>query len=129
MDSIEFRPAKGIIFGPYRRLLIALPVRMKSTTMIVPFLIDTACPYCFMSRNALVKFGIDDFKYVVMDAAINGTCVSVYESSGHFEDVCILGAGYLRDSASKLTCVYFRRRFSLEKNVAEENKRDVLVHT
>jgi hypothetical protein len=117
MDPVEFSCAQGTMFGPNHRLLIALPVTIKSKTMVVPFLIDTTFPCCYMSKNALAKFGCDyEDDHDEIDATINGTNVSVHESSGFFEDVCMLGVDYLRASASKLTCVYSCNSFLLEKN-------------
>jgi hypothetical protein len=112
--------ASGGVFGRHNRLGIALPVTARNKTMYVPFLLDTTCPYTFLSRDVFTKFGLeittDDF-----NGEVNGVrlYISVSPPSSHFKDFCILGSDYLARSCSKLTCSYYSRQFLLELNVKE----------
>jgi hypothetical protein len=112
--------AKGMMLGSYHRLLVARPVTVLSKTMMVPFLIDTASPYTYLSRDAIDRYGAKlppgDFM-----ADINGVGIATAVSppNSHFSDFCLLGADYLFLSSSKLTCLYGSDVILLEQDKGE----------
>jgi hypothetical protein len=128
--------AKGVMFGKYQRLLIALPVTLlwskPCKTMMIPFLIDTASPYTYLSRDAIDMYGIKLPPGNFM-ANINGVRMptDVSPPNSHFSDICVLGSNYLFRSSSKLTCFYESWVFLMErkKGVIESAESALLRET
>ena len=123
-EELEGSLLNGILWGSNSRPLINLVV--SSTKYNKPvniiFIVDTACPYLYLCKDALHALGYTDniptqFPIQFRGAVFQGNMsplVMPDGSDGHFKDVNILGASFLRHARAELVLNYFTLTFSLK---------------
>ncbi len=88
-DSVK---ATGIIYGPFARPMICLPVvplGKKADTLSIHFLVDTGSPATYLSKEALkALYRVEDFALIqstnMSNMNIWGTKVPVGTSVAHW---------------------------------------------
>lgn len=82
---------------------------------------DTAAPEVFLCDRTLKALGIDDADHAFI--IVHGEPTPVFRSSGHVEEVNIVGASYFLENKLKMEVNYNTRKFMVhrtEKLTAEE---------
>jgi len=70
---------------------------------------DTAAPEVFLCDRTLKALGIDDADHAFI--IVHGEPTPVFRSSGHFEEVNIVGASYFLENKLKMEVNYNTRKF------------------
>jgi hypothetical protein len=93
-------PAKGVLFGSYKRPMISLTVKKKNSLQAVNvvFLVDTGAPCTDLSPSAVSAIiGNSDVVPKSLGLVINGVLqpVRLSPQDGNHADLCVLGADYM----------------------------------
>ena len=108
-------PVEGIVYGENLRAMINLVVQRKECKVNVIFLIDTGSPHTHLTTKAFHSLGISDNILNSANLMVHGFAQAVYISTGHFEDVNVLGAAYMRARGLKLVVDYESLLCTLKK--------------
>ncbi|OLP79948.1 hypothetical protein AK812_SmicGene39700 [Symbiodinium microadriaticum] len=86
--------AQGLRLLVLLRLTVEKASEYKSVkkTFFVPFLLDTGSPQTFLCKDDYDKLGIGDARNTYIEGKFANPCIS----SGHFEDINLLGTDVLR---------------------------------
>ncbi|CAE7681576.1 unnamed protein product, partial [Symbiodinium microadriaticum] len=86
--------AQGLRLLVLLRLTVEKASEYKSVkkTFFVPFLLDTGSPQTFLCKDDYDKLGIGDARNTYIEGYFANPCIS----SGHFEDINLLGTDVLR---------------------------------
>ncbi|TPX34993.1 hypothetical protein SmJEL517_g02494 [Synchytrium microbalum] len=99
-------PVEGIVYGENLRAMINLVVQRKECKINVIFLIDTESPHTHLTAKAFNALGITENTPSSANVMVHGFAQTVYVSTGHFEDVNVLGVAYMRAKGLKLAVDY-----------------------
>ncbi|RHZ77583.1 hypothetical protein Glove_174g132 [Diversispora epigaea] len=101
----EVKYVRGIIFGPYFRIFISLPVQIKQEVKNVHFLIDTGSPTTFICEEVYESFKVTMLDSSVYRVHINNIPIlaQLPPINSHFTDVNLLGTEFLKIFDAKLT--------------------------
>ena len=123
-EVTDEEPLEGILWGSNSRPLINLVVSSTKYNKAVNiiFLVDTACPYLYLCKDALHALGYTDniptqFPIQFRGAVYQGNMSPLLMSDGsdgHCKDVNILGASFLRHGRAELVFNYFTFTFSMK---------------
>lgn len=114
----------GILWGPHMRPMVNLIIsstKFKKPVNII-FLVDTGCPYIYICETALNKLGFIDhmpsefeiqFRSGIFKANMS-PLVMPNGSEGHFKDINVLGASFLRYARSILLVDYNHFTFTIQ---------------
>ena len=95
-------PARGVVFGVNRRVLVPLAVRHESSAVRVLFVVDSGSPYTFLCEDTMRALG-----FVGPPSArtvfINDMKTWVGVSHGRFASVDLLGADFLFYAGASVT--------------------------
>lgn len=106
-------PIQGRLWGPNKRPIVNIICSYKDRGINIFFIVDTGCPYSYISSNAFKALGaIDDTPSFIL---INGEESYVLESHSHFADCCVLGADYFSDQKLILECNYASKRVTIKR--------------
>ena len=99
----------GILFGRNERLMISLILDIKQKRKDVIFLLDTASPFTYISRNVLDRMGYEAHGQNIV-GKINGREHTLQISpklqnntGSNLHDLNILGMAFLRQCEAKIT--------------------------
>lgn len=111
-------PAKGIIVGSStHRLFISLAVAYEDKTIWVPFLVDSGCPWNFMSARTMNALGVTPPRGTTFTIHGFDDClVNVSPSKSHFADVNIIGGDFFHHTSVLMLPVYHKRSLYFFKN-------------
>jgi len=105
-------PVGGTLFGSNYRAFVALQVkkRPQDKAINVIFLVDTACPYVYLSSTAMTALleGGSGFSDSISAYVHDLYLPSVYVSpaSSHFHDINVVGAQFFYIANAKLSIDY-----------------------
>lgn len=87
-------PIKGIVRQqPYGRNLAPVIISYKRKKIKTVMIVDSGCPFVFLSEKTLREIGIVD-TVTVDGVKVHGVSSTVFMSSNHFADVNVLGTAF-----------------------------------
>ncbi|KAL1500016.1 hypothetical protein AB1Y20_008569 [Prymnesium parvum] len=102
-------PIKGVLHGTCIRPMVAMPVsRPRGEPVLVVFMVDTGAPSTFVSSStfdALLPRGSPIPKETQL--VLNSVHLQVASSKGHFKEINLLGADFLKAAFAKLEIEYY----------------------
>ena len=111
-------PVEGILFGPYSRPMVNLVVsskRFKKKINII-FLIDTGSPCLYVCEQAMKALGFYDQIPNRFQLVFRGQSHEAVLSplNGHYKDLNLIGATFLKASGGRLMVDYFTNSLTLD---------------
>ena len=99
------KEVNGVIFGPFYRIFVSLPVKIKQQTKNVHFLLDTGSPKTYICEEVFESFKVfiannsSSYKVLVNNKPIIAHLPPI---NSHFKEVNLLGMEYLKTFDAKL---------------------------
>eukprot|EP01113_Clastostelium_recurvatum_P026438 TRINITY_DN31723_c0_g1_i1.p1 TRINITY_DN31723_c0_g1~~TRINITY_DN31723_c0_g1_i1.p1 ORF type:complete len:209 (-),score=19.45 TRINITY_DN31723_c0_g1_i1:133-759(-) len=100
------------IYGDYNRALAYGVVTLGDLSAHVFFVVDTGCPWTYLSYEALHALGVNEKERHTEIITIAGAQASALLSpvNSHFSDLCLIGGDFLRANNAVLHIDYATRR-------------------
>lgn len=99
-------PANGILYGPNKRIFVALTVRKREKCVNVLFLLDTGSATTFLRQDTFEALGYAEGIPKETNVLVQGVTMPVSVSHAHFHNVDLLGQDFLSARRGKLVVDY-----------------------
>ncbi|RIA85763.1 hypothetical protein C1645_360808 [Glomus cerebriforme] len=128
----ELKDVNGIIFGPYLRIMVSLPIQIKRKRKNVHFVVDTGSPKTFVCEEVY-----EAFKMTISDSSVHNillnnkpTVVYLPPINSHFIETNVLGTEYLKAVGANLTINFDNENVSIsfenyETPIISQSKQNV----
>lgn len=125
-NHTEVKEANGTMFGPYFRIFVSLPVKIKHEVKNVHFLVDTGSPKTFICKEVYGSFKATTLNSSAHRVLINNnpTIALLPPINSHFTDVNLLGTEYLKTFDARLIVDFENEYVSLSFHPFDMTTRD-----
>lgn len=122
--EMRLQSVAGILFGANSRPMINLAISSKrfKKWINVIFLVDTGSPHLYICEQALEALGFNENIPRTLDVVYRDTTFSASISpkltqdgrQGHFQDINLIGAGFLKTALANLVVDYRNNEVTIE---------------
>ena len=131
--AVELKEVNGVVFGPYYRVFVSLPVKIMHETKNVHFLLDTGSPKTFICEEVYESFKANIINSSSHKVLVNNKSIITHlpPINSHFTDVNVLGMEYLKTFDARFI-VDFENEYvtiSFGSFNHDENQNDFQHHT